>query len=105
MSNLPLQLAQSLIPNALHKMFGVLTSMVYGKARWMTGKEQKQFLSPDHSGLVFSQSVRLSLFDSCKIFFLVTPTGLGKTTQFVISIYSIFRAVPWLLIPVERFSA
>lgn len=84
MSNLPLRLAQKLIPDPLHVLFGLRTSTVHGQARWMSRKEQGRFLSATQEGLLLSPWHRLSLNDSCKNLALVAPTGSGKTTRYVI---------------------
>ena len=65
-------------------MFGIFPSTVHGTASWMSKKEQRVFLSPEHTGIIFSEKHRLGLQDSCKNLVLVAPTGSGKTTRFVI---------------------
>lgn len=81
---LPLRLAQKIIPDGLHRVFGVRRSTLFGEARWMDTKEMGAFLSGRNAGLVFSPRHRLSLRDSYKNLALVAPTGSGKTTRFLI---------------------
>lgn len=84
MSNLPLRLAQSIVPDGWHKFFHIQRATAHGTARWMNRKETGSFLSSGNTGLVFSPRHRLSLGDSCKNLALVAPTGSGKTTRFLI---------------------
>jgi type IV secretory pathway TraG/TraD family ATPase VirD4 len=83
-SPLPLRLAQKMVPDGFHKLFGIRRSTLHGEARWMDANETGSFLSGKNTGLVFSPKHRLSLNDSYKNLALVAPTGSGKTTRFLI---------------------
>lgn len=50
----------------------------------MTRWEVRRFLNPRNRGLVLAAGRRLSVADSCKNLVLVSPTGSGKTTRYVI---------------------
>ena len=82
--NLPLRLAQSVIPKRLHWFFHLKHSEIHGRARWMNGRETQAFLSAGHDGLAFGFGRRLSREESCKNLALIAPTGSGKTTRYVI---------------------
>jgi type IV secretory pathway TraG/TraD family ATPase VirD4 len=83
-SPLPLRLAQKMVPDRLHKLFGIKRSTLHGEARWMDHKEMGDFLCPRNTGLVFSAKYRMSLRDSFANIAVCAPTGSGKTTRFVI---------------------
>jgi type IV secretion system protein VirD4 len=84
MSNLPLRLVQTIVPDWCHKAFRIQRSTRHGTARWMSRQKMGTFLAAGNTGLVFSPKHRLSLRDSCKNLALVAPTGSGKTTRFLI---------------------
>ena len=77
-SPLPLRLAQKMVPDCLHKVFGIHRSTIFGEARWMNPKETNAFFSGQNRGLVCSPKFRLSLRDSFRNLALVAPTGSGK---------------------------
>lgn len=82
--NLPLRLAQSVIPKKLHWFFHLKRSEIHGRARWMNGRERQAYLSAGHDGLAFGAGRRLSREESAKNLVLLAPTGSGKTTRYVI---------------------
>ncbi len=81
---LPLRLVQQMVPDCLHRFFGISCSTLHGEARWMDKREMERILSRKNQGLMFGPDRRLSLGDSFKNLALVAPTGSGKTTRFVI---------------------
>jgi type IV secretory pathway TraG/TraD family ATPase VirD4 len=82
--NLPLRLAQGIVPKRLHWFMGLKTSQAHGKANWMSGKEASRFLAGGNQGVVLAPGRRLSAAESFKNLVLLAPTGSGKTTRYVI---------------------
>lgn len=82
--NLPLRLAQSVVPKRLHWFMELKTSQIHGKASWMSGKEATRFFAGGNQGLVLAPGKRLSASESFKNLILLAPTGSGKTTRYVI---------------------
>ena len=65
-------------------LLGKPHSTIHGKAKFMDGLEKAIFLNRKNKGIYLSRRYRLSMDDSFKNLCLVSPTGGGKTTRYVI---------------------
>ena len=60
-------------------------SAVHGDARFLTEKEKARlFAGKGAGGLTLSPELRLAEADACKNLVLVAPTGMGKTSRYII---------------------
>lgn len=75
-------------PNDPYRFFRLLLglskkSVIYGDARWMNKSEKKRFFASENTGLILGNH-QISLAKSFQHLALVAPTGIGKTTKYVI---------------------